>query len=466
MQFRNTKLTTFLWDIPQRREATLRRFLCSCIISSHPPPYNFAFANVYNQAQFAESEESIILSINACKPPSPGHLQLIRADFITCSLPIDSLRDSCVSGADNEPNDCGFGSATTTTTSGAGGGVNLPGLCHYCAKSSENATDSCCVEAKAETRCNGINLPSVTIPPLFPPSIKSVDFSGAPPAVGDQGLSGGKVAGAVIGGLAAGAVLLLALLFWFLRRRGRSGFMQPRQPVSPERKSSLTPPADADAAAAAAMFVGNQQQQQSSPAGKRETSQRGVDQNPLPAGIRTASLGDHASDGAISSRNEHSLIPAALYAATPIQPRRTPPPPPPPPAPPAHSSSSPEESSATSGNDSSQSDSASPTSTDHSERLTSFKDHYSPDDIHPNDEVAVLWPYLPRAPDEFQLERGEMLRIVGIWDDGWATGYKVNSRAEDWGVGSSGRQSIAGSIMTGRGVGVKAFPVSIVAAFA
>lgn len=50
--------------------------------------------------------------------------------------------------------------------------------------------------------------------------------------------------------------------------------------------------------------------------------------------------------------------------------------------------------------------------------LTCFQDYYSQDDIHPNDKVAVLWAYQPRAVDEFDLDRGDMLKVVGIWDDG------------------------------------------------
>lgn len=67
-----------------------------------------------------------------------------------------------------------------------------------------------------------------------------------------------------------------------------------------------------------------------------------------------------------------------------------------------------------------------------SEQLPFFKDYYSQDDIHPGDRVAVLWAYQPRAADEFNLERGDMLKVVGIWDDGWATGVMVDERAEEW----------------------------------
>jgi hypothetical protein len=69
-----------------------------------------------------------------------------------------------------------------------------------------------------------------------------------------------------------------------------------------------------------------------------------------------------------------------------------------------------------------------------SEQLSYFRDYYSQDDIQAGDKVAVLWAYSPRAGDEFELDRGEMLRVIGIWDDGWATGVRLTERAEDFDV--------------------------------
>ena len=103
-----------------------------------------------------------------------------------------------------------------------------------------------------------------------------------------------------------------------------------------------------------------------------------------------------------------------------------------------------------------------------SEQLPHFKDYYSDGDIHPGDKVATLWAYQPRAGDEFELQRGDMVKIVGIWDDGWATGVRINDRAEDYdgkhkilrdsGVsnGSLGRDTPS-PLPEGE---VKAFPVS------
>ncbi|KAB8298165.1 hypothetical protein EYC80_001915 [Monilinia laxa] len=101
-----------------------------------------------------------------------------------------------------------------------------------------------------------------------------------------------------------------------------------------------------------------------------------------------------------------------------------------------------------------------------SEQLPFFKDYYSQDEIHPGDKVATLWAYQPRAGDEFTLERGDMLKVVGIWDDGWATGVMINERADEWdekrkmqrdsGVSNtSGRREISPNV-SGE---IKAFPL-------
>ena len=100
-----------------------------------------------------------------------------------------------------------------------------------------------------------------------------------------------------------------------------------------------------------------------------------------------------------------------------------------------------------------------------SEQLPFFKDYYSEDNIQPNDKVSTLWAYSPRAGDEFELERGDMLRVVGIWDDGWATGVRISERAEDYDGKHPGQRDSGVSNGSGRGDSpppsgeLKAFPV-------
>jgi len=106
----------------------------------------------------------------------------------------------------------------------------------------------------------------------------------------------------------------------------------------------------------------------------------------------------------------------------------------------------------------------SPEGSQESEQMESFKDYYSSQDIHVGDLVSVLWAYQPRADDELPLERGEMLRIVGIWDDGWATAVRVEGNAETWepSMNPGARDSVVGGF-GGQGVEgqVKAVPVSL-----
>lgn len=102
-----------------------------------------------------------------------------------------------------------------------------------------------------------------------------------------------------------------------------------------------------------------------------------------------------------------------------------------------------------------------------SEQLQAFKDYYSQDEIHPGDAVATLWAYQPRAGDEFELERGDMLQVVGIWDDGWATGVRLSDNAEayeakrklarDSGVSHGSGKRGESPLPSGE---IKAFPVS------
>lgn len=99
-----------------------------------------------------------------------------------------------------------------------------------------------------------------------------------------------------------------------------------------------------------------------------------------------------------------------------------------------------------------------------SEQMESFKDYYSSDEIHTGDLVSTLWAYQPRATDEFELERGDMIKIIGIWDDGWATGVRVNQKADEWEMRhNTQRDSVVSSDASSPSTGqeVKAFPVCL-----
>ncbi|EGD98062.1 hypothetical protein TMEN_9992 [Trichophyton mentagrophytes] len=354
-------------------------------------------------AMFATSEEIITVNQDLCRSPKRNHMDEIRADFTVCAIPANSLSGHCIPGTDNEPNECGFGE-------------NLLGLCGFCSQTSINGTDTCCYAANAEQRCKGIKLPEISsLPPLFPhPTSTSPPTHTDKPSGG--GLSGGQIAGIAVGTVLGCAFLIgLAVLFLLWRRRKRnesaeSVFNQP----TPPRTMATAPAYPAGGSAA------NKQQKgyEPIPGGRvaRMSALQGGSNPPSRHAYHDSDsdvFGDSPSGGKsrrippVTGRRNGSLSSASALAGD-------------------GDTLSPKSGSGA------QFSSPEGVASGQSEQLPYFRDYYSQDDIHPNDRVSVLWAYQPRAPDEFELDRGDMLKVVGIWDDGWATGVRVNEKAEDY----------------------------------
>lgn len=379
-------------------------------------------------AQQAESESIITANPELCPQLNSNADEQIRADFTNCALPAKSLTSACVSGAANEPNNCGFGDSTA-------------GLCQYCASGGINSTDTCCYNSDIKDRCANVVLPQITGFVTFTTTLPSQ--TGSPPkstatgkSMGDNysNLSSGAIAGIIIGSI-LGLSLFAGLFFLFitcLRKRREvadtSSFYQPstsRFQCLP--KTTNNRPSSMNFAPVAT----NQDGCEVLPGGRiarmsalEDHSNRmfksDAGQSASVAGVsRKRNLLNSSSDESIRSNNHTKVLR------------------PPPTGRRAGSLSS----NSALAVDYSQSPNSgsiggySPNlaSTDlQSEQLLSFKDYYSVDEIHPGDKVAVLWAYQPRATDEFALERGDMLKVAGIWDDGWATGVMINERACDW----------------------------------
>lgn len=349
----------------------------------------------------------------------------LRADFTHCAEPAQSLTSSCIAGFENEPDNCGYQD-------------NLDGLCSYCATSSVNSTDSCCVTSRTESRCQNVKLPTYgSMQPLFTTASSAAPGATAMSASSNsttKGLSGGEIAGIVIGAI-VGAALLLGLMICcclLARRRKKreqeSSLNQPTPPISrgKSKKGEKFDPAPGARVTRMAALEGSS------------------DSSPNNNHIGDSSDYQTPTDG---SRGMTKTAGAAGMTAVPKRDKSQSD---------GLDESSPESQGYSSG------DAA---ATGQSEQMDAFKDYYSPDDIHTGDAVATLWAYTPRANDEFELERGDMLRIVGIWDDGWATGARIHERIDQW--EARNRQRDSG--LSGNGAGetppthgdVKAFPVCL-----
>lgn len=380
-----------------------RTFLCNAIIQNSrqacgltdetAPPM---CAN--SCADFALSEESIVANNDLCSGRNDDYASQLRADFTNCYLPANSITDGCIAGDDNEPDECGFQG-------------NLMGLCDFCRGSPENGTDSCCLTSDASGRCENVELPVFSsIPGLVSTPTSTANPSSTATPVSDNndngndsgsgGLSGGQIAGIVVGSVLGFLMLLAALIFCciFLRRRNRDKKQTSllNQP-SPQRR-------------------GNTASSYAAP----PSSQQGYEVLPGGRVARMSALQDHeGTRNHTANTDRYGDSPDSNEKALGMIGARK------------HDSPGSNPASSPSSNDFSSPEGV---ASGQSEQLPFFKDYYSNEDIHPGDKVSVLWAYQPRAGDEFELERGDMLKVVGIWDDGWATGVRTNDRAEDFEV--------------------------------
>ncbi|KAF1816962.1 hypothetical protein P152DRAFT_5062 [Eremomyces bilateralis CBS 781.70] len=365
-------------------------------------------------AEQAISEQQITASPELCGTPGTGALSQIRADFTNCALPGGALDNKlCVSGWENEPNNCGYQD-------------NLGGLCAYCATSTVNSTDSCCINAQAESRCVNVRLPFTTsVAPLFPSSTApgSQPTNGTAPVASDSdGLSGGAIAGIVVASIAGAVIILLLIAGILILRRRRAATSHSNSSLNQPTPSRHGPPAPAMS------FTGSSGVGAEAPnilPGARVARLAALESSSSSSNHGHVAAYNRPSSDAYDSPDSHRHYGAG------IPPKRTG-------SLSSHDHESPDSRigprGQTPGGTNGNGDYSSPEGlgSGQSEQLQSFKDYYSQEEIKPGDAVATLWAYAPRANDEFELERGDMLKVVGIWDDGWATGVQVRERAEEW----------------------------------
>ncbi|KAI9741438.1 MAG: hypothetical protein M1818_004244 [Claussenomyces sp. TS43310] len=444
--------------------------VCNSIVQNSITPCSLTSANsrpvcAESCSEYAESEANVIADNALCTNPSKDAQSQIRADFTNCALPGSSLDNSCIQGAINEPENCGYG-------------TSLIGLCSYCASGTVNSTDTCCYNSQAETRCAGVVLPTITAsislitstatatssPTSSPTSSTSKSSTPSPTSAaaigGGSHLSGGDIAGIVIGSIAGLAVLIafvLAILICLRRRRGSQQGSVFNQPTPPRQATGMA----------------------YNPVGSSNSAAPPDGYEVLPGGriTRMSALEGHSGDSptrgqvaavgagsmAAGQRRHHEQSSSSEFGGSPESDTRGGILRPPPPTNKRNGSLSsgsalgaedPNSPYSGSGNMSSPQGLAS----QQSEQLAFFKDYYSQDEIRPGDKVATLWAYQPRAGDEFPLERGDMLKVVGIWDDGWATGVMIDDRADDWEASRNAQRD--SGVSNGSGVRRDSSPVA------
>ncbi|KAK4223773.1 Carcinoembryonic antigen-related cell adhesion molecule 1 [Podospora fimiseda] len=420
-------------------------------------------------ALFAQAEYFIALDASLCPNRGSNAFTQIRADFVNCASPADALSGrNCIPGSANEPENCGYGNSTI-------------GLCSYCAKGGMNSTDTCCYNSNAESRCVGVVLPTI-VPTIALPTSTSTTTpgptsTGDPDAGGSRVMSGGAIAGIVLGSVAGLGLLIAALVLCLRRRRhgsqkGSSSIFNQPQPsrrgvvtghtTNTEKSAAGAPGFDILPGGRIARMSALEGHSADSSSHSRERGgiSRNLDSRGTDLGSSIGYGGsrrlrdDHSSSDGYSPESERGA--PGVLRPPPTTFRR-------------HGSLS--SSSVLAGDDPNSPTSGGMSSpqgmaSQQSEQLPFFKDYYSQDDIHPGDRVAVLWAYQPRAADEFTLDRGDMLKVVGIWDDGWATGILVDERAEQWEARrqaqrDSGVSNTSGRISNSPPVSgeIKAFPL-------
>ncbi|TVY90819.1 hypothetical protein LAWI1_G003000 [Lachnellula willkommii] len=414
--------------------------ICNSIIQNSKTPCALSSENsrpvcADTCADQAESEAMIIANSALCSNPNSNSDSQIRADFTNCALPANSLSGTCIDGAVNEAQNCGFGNSTV-------------GLCQYCGAGGQNSTDTCCYNSNAEKRCAGVVLPTITglvtlatsSPTASPTSSSSASASGTAAATASKkGLSGGAKAGIVVGAI-VGAALIVALIILLVlclrHKRGSQNGSVFNQP-SPARKGqsgmAYNPVGTTTTPEGYEVLPGGRIARMSALEGHSGDSPPRAEGSAARSAAAAGAMGGYAAGRTRkheqSSSDEYSpdsINQRGILRPPPTAQRR------------AGSLSSnsalgfddPQSPNSGSGGDLSSPQGA--PASQQSEQLPFFKDYYSSEEIHPGDKVATLWAYQPRAGDEFALERGDMLKVVGIWDDGWATGVLINERAEDW----------------------------------
>ncbi|KAL7410674.1 hypothetical protein BDY24DRAFT_171696 [Mrakia frigida] len=251
---------------------------------------------------YAASENSIVENQAYC--PGPDLTGGFRAanmtkDYVQCTnWTTLATNDTsvCVLGSNNEGN-CGYGSSISQ-------------LCSFCDPSTATP-DSCCYASNTNVGTCGYVLPA-----LSPSSSSTIATPSSSASVAGfasssrRGLSGGAIAGIVIGALVA--LLLLLLLLLLLCRRRKNKDQQRRPSTTPTFLSSSA--AHSSESTFVSRFFGAKSNKEGAFAGERGTSGDSgrTDEKTLGLGVTGAALGAEGDRDAMSGGKDGLVHPGEV----------------------------------------------------------------------------------------------------------------------------------------------------------
>ncbi|CAO1625248.1 unnamed protein product [Sympodiomycopsis kandeliae] len=403
-QFRQTKIHEGLQcNETDSRNATLQwqqTVLCGKFAATS---YNAGCTSGRNQTtslvcqetcqDYSDSEHDFVNNATYCTPTDqlrPRNLTTIRQNTIENDMEsctswtalYSADTKTCISGIDNEAN-CGWGFGVSDQ------------LCSYCDSTNGKSIASCCYDSRTTlTGCAALGYraaaqikPTSTSTAGRPSDTGSGagDTNGDDDEGGTTHLSGGQLAGIVIG-CVAGALLLGALLAWLLLRNRRNQNNAAGQKMEPESQSDT-----------AGMIAGAAAAPSNSPREKpytfSEESARLPSQEKTSAQYNNGSTGSGPFSNGLGAGAAAGVGAAGLAGAGAL----------------AAGGDRPLSTATSSGTDG------------RGTTVSSVRCQYTGQDISPGDSIVAIYPYKAGLSDELDLvpESHELLSVVRIYDDGW-----------------------------------------------
>ncbi|KAG4306419.1 hypothetical protein PORY_000407 [Pneumocystis oryctolagi] len=376
------------------------------------------------------SSQALILQRHCTNRTLKNDLSLIRVDFEICTSPSASFSLECIKGRSNEPQSCGFG-------------TNILGLCQYCNSFSQDSIDTCCIVSNL-SQCSvfnystSVNIPSYLIPnSTTSASLLNVTNSSSLPVapINKQekniaGLSKKTISFIIILSiiivLIILSLLILLIILSYTRRRNKdiiseqlnnlnqifsrnkdlhkddfSSFFKTNSSAlnynsvsaekNPDHFNAIIP---VDTEEKMHPFTNNENKQIrnfSNFYNIANLSKSYKSQNPTSFSLNLNSyrtLNHHSSQ--MTENNPGTINTSAFRSSK-----------------------------------------SRPASSIGEDRISIFptimsmKDYYSDHQITRNTEVVALYMYKPKMPDEMTLEKGDIIHVVSVWDDGWCSGIKT-----------------------------------------